>query len=378
MNENYGRSFLEVNTARLKANVKCIGGIAAPGVKLLAAVKANAYGHGMVPFARACLDAGVGYLGVSSVCEGVTLREAGINAPVLVMGAVFHVEHTDLISNNLVSAVFCLNSAKDLSESAKKMDKVAKVHIKVDSGMGRIGFKCDDNAVCDILRIAKLPNIEIEGIFSHFAASESNADYTKEQFERFMWVVDRLSKRGLEIPIRHICNSGGTLLYPEYHLDMVRCGMLIYGSAPCSTREGAAELAEKYGILPTLSLKSRVSHVKTIYKGDSVGYSRNFIASADMEIATVPLGYGDGISRALSNKGKVLINGRVCPVVGNVCMDQFMVDATAAGACVGDEVVLIGTQGENSISAVEMAAWYGTINYELLTGLSARLVRYYG
>lgn len=380
MREHFARSLLEIDLGRLKANVKAIGCFVSSRLppKILAAVKANAYGHGIAPVAKACVDAGIDYLGVSSVCEGVALRKSGISAPILAMGAMFHVEHSVCLENELVSAVFNTESAEILSVLAVKMGKVAKVHVKIDSGMGRLGFR---NGVDEVIKIARLPNIEIEGIFSHFAASESNADYSKEQFERFMDTVLSAKKAGLEIPLKHICNSGGVLNYPEYHLDMVRCGMLVYGLAPCSTPNGSAELA-KLGILPILSLKSRVSQIKTVPKGESVGYARNFIAGHDMKVATIPLGYGDGISRALSNKGKVLIGGRLCDVVGNVCMDQLMVDVTGVQVRLEDEVVFIGSQvgrqgSSESISAEDISAWQGTINYEVVTGLSNRLVRYY-
>jgi alanine racemase len=289
------------------------------------------------------------------------------------MGPIFGAEIGLLLENELTATVFSAEFAETLAAEAAKAGRVANVHIKIDTGMNRLGFRPSENLFREISAIRKLPQLNIQGIYSHLAASENENDdeFTKRQFETF----DEFT-RGLEIPIRHISNSGGVLRHPGLHLDLVRIGVLAYGLAPCSTPEGAAELA-KLGIKPALSLKSRVGHIKTVPKGESVGYGRNFYADDDMEIATIPLGYGDGIIRALSNRGKVLINGHLCPIVGNICMDQLMANASGAQAAAGDEVVLIGEQGQRAINAENIAIWLGSINYEVTTAISHRVERKY-
>ncbi|MCL2235407.1 MAG: alanine racemase, partial [Defluviitaleaceae bacterium] len=295
-----------------------------------------------------------------------------ITEPILIIGPIIGPGIKGIVEAGLTVTVFSLDIAKKLSLAGG-----GKVHIKIDSGMNRVGFRVNNQqaleAACqEILQIADLPNIQIEGIFSHFASSDSNPDFTKEQFECFNNVIRRLEQLGLHIPIKHISNSGGVLNHPECNLDMVRIGVLMYGLAPCSTPEGAEKLA-KMGILPALRFKSSVGQVKTIGAGESVGYGRSFVAERSMEVATIPLGYGDGISRQLSNKGYVMINGCKCPIIGSVCMDQFMVNVTGANAVHGNEVTIIG-QG---VSAEDVAQLQGSINYEVATGLSQRIQRQY-
>jgi alanine racemase len=220
-----------------------------------------------------------------------------------------------------------------------------------------------------------LPGIQVQGIFSHLATSDSDAAFAKLQFMRFTHLLQELERVGIRIPIRHI-SSGGVLNHPEFNLDMVRCGVLTYGLAPCSTQEGAAFLRQ-LGIHPALTLRSRVACVKTVKAGESVGYARNYTTTRDTVVATVPVGYADGISRQLSNKGKVLINGEVCNIIGNVCMDQLMVDATPANPALRDEVVFIGQSGAHSIFAEDVAKLQCSINYEVATSMSLRIPTYY-
>ncbi|MCL2855776.1 MAG: alanine racemase [Defluviitaleaceae bacterium] len=370
--EDFGRGILEINLGVLAQNIKVAKSLVSADVSIMAAVKANAYGHGILSFAHGAVAAGVDWLGVATVDEGAILRKGKISHPVLVMGALFAGDFQKLAGLDLSVTVFGFEVAQRLSESGG-----GRVHIKVDTGMNRIGFQVNDDnaaeAACrEILRISKLPNIYIEGIFSHFASSDTDPGFTDVQFRRFNNLVRRLEDAGLNIPIKHISNSGGVLNHPECNLNMVRLGVLLYGLAPDSTTQGAEKLA-KMGILPILALKSRIVHIKIIVAMESVGYNRNFYAGKPTKIATIPLGYGDGVSRQLSNRGFVQIHGKLCPIVGNVCMDQFMVDATGLDIAVGDEVTLIG----EGVSAEQVAQWQGSINYEVVTALSGRIQRNY-
>jgi len=373
----FGRAAAVVSPAAIANNIEVVRKMVGPAVRIMAVVKANGYGHGIYEAAQAALDAEADWLGVATVTEGVVLRRRNIIAPMLVLSPAFEEEFENIILNNLASTIFSLDVAKKLSYVAGHLDRTAKVHIKIDTGMNRVGYTGDPKAIAaEIAEIATLPGIVIEGIYSHFAASDANEEYTRAQFASFMHIIGVLENSGLHISIKHISNSGGILGYPECNLDMVRAGVLTYGLAPNSLVSGAQELA-RLGFLPALTLKSRIAHVKTVAKGETVGYSRNYTAVSDIRVASIPIGYADGLSRHLSNRGQVLINGVFCDIIGNVCMDQFMVDATAADAKVRDEVVIIGQSGDARIWAEDVAAWQGSINYEVATSISERVARFY-
>ena len=373
----FGRAAAIVSSAAIANNIGIIRKMVGPSVRIMVVVKANGYGHGIYEVSRAALDAGADWLGVATVTEGAFLRRRNIMAPILVLSPVFEEEFENIVLNNLVSTIFSLDTAKKLAHVAGYLERTVKVHIKVDTGMNRVGYTGDAVAIAaEIAEIMRFPGIVVEGIYSHFAASDDNPDFTGEQLARFKHIIGTLEDFGLHIPIKHISNSGGILGYPECNLDMVRSGVLTYGLAPNSLAEGAQELV-RLGFVSALTLKSRVAHVKTVKAGDSVGYGRNFIATHDIRVATVPIGYADGISRKLSNRGYVLINGKFCDIIGNICMDQFMVDATTADAKVRDEVIVIGESGENRISAEDVAARRGSINYEVVTSISERVARFY-
>ena len=373
----FGRAAAVVSPAAIANNIGVVRSIVGPKVRIMAVVKANGYGHGIYESSRAALDAGADWLGVATVTEGVFLRRWNIMAPILVLSPAFEEEFENIVLNGLSSTIFSLHTAEKLAHIAGYLERKAKVHIKIDTGMNRVGYTGNAAEIAaEIAEISRLEGLTIEGIFSHFAASDANSDFTQEQFTRFMHIIGTLEDFGLHIPIKHISNSGGILGFPECNLDMVRAGVLTYGLAPNSLAEGAEELA-RLGFMPALTLKSRVAHVKTVKAGESVGYSRNFVAKSDIRVATVPIGYADGLSRQLSNRGRVLINGVFCNIIGNVCMDQFMVDATAAKANLRDEVIIIGESGENRILAEDVAAWQKSINYEVATSISERVARFY-
>jgi len=344
---------------------------------IMAVVKADGYGHGAREIAKTALEAGAAWLGVATVQEGLALRDAGIEAPILLLSPVFEEEY-EAVLHTLTTPFFSLASCEKLSNLAVRLGKTADIHIKIDSGMNRIGFDAlnPDAVVSEILAISALPNIKIGGIYSHFANSPSDVEFTNTQFARFRNILQLLEKAGLHIPIKHAANSGAVLYHPECGLDMVRCGILLLGMAPCSSPEGAAKLKD-FGFLPITTLKSRASQVKTVKKGESVGYSRTYYAEEDITVVTIPIGYADGISRQLSSKGKTLINGQVCDIIGRVCMDQLMINATGANAKLGDEVILIGQSGDKRILAEDVALLQGSINYEVSTSLSLRICRQY-
>ena len=380
----YGRAAAVINLANIENNIRIVKSLAGRGKAVMAVVKANGYGHGIFEVSRAAVSAGADWLGVATVMEGVFLRRWGIMVPILVLSPVFEEEYENLIINNLSCTVFSLKAAQKLAYVAGYLEgRPVKIHIKIDTGMNRIGYSAKDieNTVNEILQISMLcvnNNIVLEGIYSHLATSDSGPEFAAEQFELFKAVLLRLKNCGVNIPIKHISNSGGIINHADFNeeLDLVRAGVLQYGLAPNSTRSGVNELSG-LGFLPAMELKSRVAFVKWVRKGESVGYSRNYVAKKDLLVATVPLGYADGLSRKLSNRGRVLINGVYCDIVGNVCMDQFMVDATDAEPNVRDEVVIIGKSGDLSIFAEDIAFWQGSINYEVVTSVSERVPRFY-
>ena len=365
------RVWKEIKLDAVKNNVKNIRGLLKDGVRLLAVIKADAYGHGAVEVAQSLLfDGGADYFGIANNGEAEQLRRAGINTPVLILGAVFDDEYAELVKDDITLTVFDFDTAKKLSDTAKKLGKTAKIHIKIDTGMARIGFLPSEDAVEEIIKISKLDGIEIEGMFSHFAkADEADKMPTRVQFEKFMFIKNELLKRGIKIPICHICNSAGIIDFPEYHLDMVRSGIITYGYYPSDFVNKDALKLES-----AMSFKSRVVHIKTVEKGTSVSYGGTFTAKEKMKIATVSAGYADGYSRLLSNKADVIINGVRCRVLGRVCMDQLMVDAThLKNINLGDEVILFGKSGNNKVTVEETAEIMGTINYEVMCGLSRRV-----
>lgn len=347
--------------------------------KLMSVVKADGYGLGIISMAKTTLSAGADWLGVATLSEGASLRKAGIDAPVLVFCPVLSdYEREHIILGGLSTTVFNLEGATKLSEMSVRLGKPAKIHIKVDTGLNRIGYALGDmDRVADeITVLAGLPGVELEGIYSHLATSSTDPGFVGEQLALFNQINQKLAGRGIFIPLRSISNSGAVLNHPECNLDMVRCGVLTYGLSPCSTPKGVARM-ESLGFVQAFSFKARVNNIKTIRAGESVGYGRNFFASRETLVATISVGYADGLSRQLSNKGRVLINGCFCDIIGNVCMDQSMVDATGVSVKIGDEVVIIGRSGSQRILAEDIALTQDTINYEVATSLALRAPRCY-
>lgn len=360
-----------------------------PAVAVMAVVKADAYGHGAVPVARAALAAGAARLGVATLEEARALRQSGIVAPVLIMGWTPPWQLEAALDLNLTLTLFSAPDALAVAELASRRGRRARIHVKVDTGMGRVGFPAGEGAPAEIAALCRLPGLEPEGIYTHFAASDVDRAFTLEQLARFHALVRELEAAGITFPVRHAANSGAVWNVPEAHLDMVRLGISLYGYHPAGP---AAEVApEEHQVAypaeqpmarpplrPALSWRTAVAQVKEVPPGTSVSYGRAYVTRGWERLATLPVGYADGFNRGLSNRGAVLIDGRRSPVVGRVCMDQIVV-SVPAGVEVrqGDEAVLIGRQGGEAISADDLAGWLGTISYEVLCAIGKRVPRFY-
>jgi len=365
-------TYVEIDLDAIAHNARAIKRHIGPAVDLIAVVKANAYGHGALPVAQTALRHGASWLAVARIDEGVSLREGGVTAPILVMSYTPPDAVGAAITHGLTLTVTELEAAGALSRRAAEAGTRVPVHVKVDTGMGRFGL-LPDEALPFVAQIAALPGLALEGLFSHFAVADSaDKAYTRQQFELFQTVRARLTAAGYPIPFCHIANSAAALDLPETHLNGVRIGIALYGLHPSS------EVAPAVPIRTALSLRSHVIRVKTLPAGSSISYGRTYITPRTMPVALIPVGYGDGYHRLASNRGAALINGQRAPIVGRVCMDQLVVDVSQAGPVrVGDEAVLIGCQGEACIRAEEVARWAETINYEVTTSLLPRAPRVY-
>ena len=360
---------IEVDLDALAGNLRAIR--AHVGVPVMGIVKANAYGHGLVPVARHLVASGVDQLGVAFLEEGVALREAGIDVPILVLGGIFGPQIGAFIDRDLEITVSSLDKLRQVEAVAEAKGKRAVVHLKIDTGMERVGVH--DYSCAGFIEAAAASRwCEIKGVYSHLAcADDPQSPMTARQVERFADACAHFERIGAPMPIRHLANSGGVLHFPDTWLDMVRPGILLYGVMP----DPASLLT--VAVRPALSLKSAVVYFKVVKAGNTVSYGATWKAERDCRIVTVPIGYGDGFSRALSSRGEVLIRGKRYPIVGRVCMDQFMANIGWDSAYNEDEVVLIGTQGADTIRAEDLAAVIGTIAYEVLTGLNERIPRFY-
>lgn len=375
MEYKLNRAWAEIDLDAIAQNVREIRRITGKRTEIMGAVKADAYGHGVMETVRTMLDNGVTRLAVSMLDEAIQLRKLGINVPILILSYTDPARAEEIILNEVTQTVFTHDLAKALSESAVRLNRNVKIHVKVDTGMTRVGFMPGYSAVKNILEISGLPHIIIEGLFTHFAsADENDKSYTLMQFEKFMSICSELGRVGVHIPVKHVCNSAGIIEFPEMHLDMVRPGIILYGLYPSREVD-----SHKISLKPAMTLKANVILVKDVEESTCISYGRTFKTSRKSRIATIPIGYADGYTRLLSNKGKVLIHGRTAPVVGRICMDQCMVDVTDLGEEVktGDEVVLFGRQGDASISVEEVAADIGTISYEVVCIIGKRIPRVY-
>ena len=323
------RSWAVVDLDCIDYNIRSIKQKLKPGCMIMGVVKADAYGHGDKYIADELVRLGVNWFAVSNLTEAMSLRNQGIYHPILILGTTPPNKAKQLCEYNITQAVFSLEYAKKLQQQAQRAGVTVACHIKVDTGMGRIGFEADqdmDTAVEEIAQVCQYSNLRCDGIFTHFSSSDEynddSIDYTRQQYECFMKTCDELQKRGIHFMIRHCCNSGGIVNYPEFHLDMVRAGVLIYGLVPDKACEGKIDLK------PAMQLHSVISMIKEVKAGAKLSYGRTFTADHDMRIATVPIGYADGYHRSLSNRGRMLVNGHFANIVGRICMDQLLLDVT--------------------------------------------------
>lgn len=370
-NRVYAKIDLDAAAYNMEQMKKRIGG----GARLIAVVKTDAYGHGAVPLAEVFekLDYVWGYA-VASLDEGMILRKHGIKKPILVLGCVFPDQYDDMVRNDIRAAVYMEEMALGMAGAAKKAGKKAYIHIKTDTGMGRIGFPVSEESADIIERISKLEDIKIEGMFTHFAkADETDKTYTYDQHRKFMWMKEQMEKRGVEIPYYDCDNSAGIIDFPDMKHDLARAGISTYGMYPSEeVNQNAVDLK------PVLSLVSHVIFVKTVEPGTSISYGGTFVAPEKMRVATIPVGYGDGYPRSLSNKGTVLIHGKRARILGRVCMDQFMVDVTdIPDVKFMDQAVLIGEDQGDRITVEELAGLSGRFNYEFVCCLGKRIPRVY-
>jgi alanine racemase len=363
-------SFIDLDA--LRWNFREIRAKVGPGVRILSMVKANGYGHGAPRIAEVLATEGSDSFGVATVEEGLELRAAGISAPILVVAGAYPDQLDLFAENKLTPVVHDAENLARLDDGARKRGATFKVHLKVDTGMGRIGFPPADLASW-LPRLKRLHGLEIEGVFSHFSHADNVAgDYTRNQLELFRDVVERLRAGGISPALVHLANSAATITLPAAYFNMVRPGLMLYGIYP------SPAMAAQIRLQPVLSWKSRILQLKKVPAGASISYGRTFITQRESLIATVPVGYADGYSRLLSNVGAMLVKGKRAPVAGTVCMDLTMIDVTDIGGIQeGDEVVLLGRQGNAVISADEMAAWSNTISYEILTSIGTRVPRIY-
>lgn len=371
--KEYYRVKAEINLDAIHENVANAKELTKPGTQLMAIIKADAYGHGAVMVAHTLEDVADAY-GVAILEEGIELRQSGINKPILILGYTPAPLYPAMIKYDIATAVFEYDMAEKMSEAAEKIGKKAKVHIKLDTGMSRIGFKQDDESLEVIKKIAELPGIEIEGCFTHFATMDEK-DKTKamKQFERYMDFVERIEDVGIKIPIKHVSNSAGIIEKQEVNLDMVRDGICVYGMYPSDEVDKT-----KLKLTPAMEIKSYVSFVKTLEAGVEIGYGGTYITTKQTTVATIPVGYADGYSRALSNRGRVLIKGKSFPIIGRICMDQFMVDISELPEIKqGDEVTLVGRDGDEYISIEEVADMSYSFNYEFVCDIGKRIPRVY-
>ena len=369
---SYYRSFARIDLDAIENNFNELKSLLPSGVKTMCVIKADAYGHGSHRVAL-FLQNKCDYFAVASINEGEELRAAGVKTPMLILSYTSPLEYEDLIRNDITATIYDFESAVLLSETALKMGRTAKVHVAVDTGMGRIGFPDDESGADAVEKLKRLPGLLVEGLFSHYACSdETDRTSANEQTRRFESFIKLLEKRSIDIPIKHICNSAA-VIEGEKSFDMVRFGISLYGLYPSQEVH-----KERVNLIPAMQVESHIVYVKTVKKGTKIGYGQTYTAPCERKIATVCIGYADGFNRCFSNRGYVLIKGKKAPVVGKVCMDQIMVDVSdIEQVSVGDRAVILGKDGNSVISAEELGEMSDSFNYEVLCNFMPRIKRIY-
>ncbi|MDR7856571.1 alanine racemase [Tissierella sp.] len=365
--------WVEIDLDNLAHNIREVRKHTREDSLVTAVVKANGYGHGSVEISRTFLDNGADRLAVALLSEAIELRKGNIKEPILILGYTPTVQYEKVLENNIIQTIYNYEDAKALSRKAVELNKKATIHIKIDSGMGRIGLLPTEESIEEVINISELPNIYIEGIFTHFAkADEIDKSHVRGQYEKYTDFVNAIEKRGLIIPIKHVSNSASIIDLPDFNLNMVRGGIMIYGYYPSDDVD-----KENIKLKPAMTLKAKISHLKTVPKGTGISYGQIFSTERESIIATIPIGYADGYTRLLTGKAEVFVNGKRAKIVGKICMDQCMIDVTdIENVKLGDEVILFGSEPDCP-TVDEIAAKIGTINYEIVCMISRRVPRVY-
>ncbi|MCH5186933.1 MAG: alanine racemase [Oscillospiraceae bacterium] len=370
-----GRAWAEVDLGAIRQNIINIRRITRPEAMIMGVVKADGYGHGAAMVSKVLLENGADRLAVATISEAVALRREFPDVPIMMLSGADEDCAAEIVENDIIPTVFDLSLAGALSKAAAKQGKTVKIHIKIDTGMNRVGLYYSDPALTETAkRIADLPGVEVEGVFTHFSkADETDLSYAREQFARFMDCIEKIEAAGVKIKIRHCCNSAGIMNFPEMHLDMVRPGIILYGLYPSQEVDKT-----RLSLIPAMSFKARISEIKTVPKGSLISYGGTYAAPDEMTVGTASVGYADGYSRVLSGKVGLLVGGEKRAVLGRICMDQCIFDMrNVHNTSVGDSVTLFGGSGENRIPVEEIAELMGTINYEIICMVGKRVPRIY-
>lgn len=368
----YRPTWAQIDLRAIRHNFIQIKKALSKNTKILAVVKADAYGHGIVEVSKTLSDMGIEFFGVATTDEGIALRRASIKNAILILGSILPKESRMIVRNNLTPTVCTKELARSLNNEAKAQKKTLDIHVKVDTGMGRLGV-WHDEAIAFFEYLAGLKSLKIEGVFTHLSSADEDEPYfTDTQIENFYGLIFDLGNYGFSIKYRHIANSVGLIRFRKSHMNLVRPGLMLYGIYPKDN------LRDEIHLKPALSLKTRITYLKKTPAGRALSYGRTYITPRPTVIATLPIGYGDGYMRALSNRAYCLIKGKRCPIVGRVCMDQVLIDVgEVKNVKVGDEIVLIGSCGSDRITAEELAGWANTIPYETVCAISDRVPRIY-
>ena len=368
------RIHAKIDLDALKYNVEGIKKCKAEGARLMGVIKADAYGHGSRIFAHELETMGFDWFAVATVDEGIELRRDKIAIPILVLGDTNENQYSDMLYWKITPTIDSYETAKAFDEAAKKEGVIADIHIKIDTGMSRIGFLPGEDSLDEIEKISRLPHLHIQGMFTHFACADmKDKTHVKGQIKKFHQMIEDVRKRGISVEICHCSNSASIMELASEHMNMVRAGIILYGLYPSHDME-----EQRLPLKPVMSLLSHIVHIKELPAGVSVGYGATYTTSGPTRVATVPVGYADGYPRILSNKGQVLIHGKRAPIIGRICMDQFMVDVSnIPEACLGDLVTLVGKDGEDNLSVEEVSELAGSFNYEFVCDVSRRVPRVY-
>ncbi|BEP28258.1 alanine racemase [Helicovermis profundi] len=363
----------EINLDNLANNIREVKRSVKEGTIVTAVIKADGYGHGAIEIADTLLENGADRFAVATLSEAIQLRSKFKDIEILLLGYTPTYSAKDVIINNITQTVYSLSQAIDFSVSAKELNKKVKLHIKLDTGMNRLGMEISEKTVEEIEKISKLTNVEIEGIFTHFAvADEENKEYTYRQVEKYNFIIEELEKREIFIPIKHVSNSAAIIDMKDLNFNMVRAGIMLYGLYPSND-----VIKKNVNLKEVMSLKAQLSHVKEVEENTGISYGLIYKTDSKKKIGTLPLGYADGFTRMYTGKAKGIVDGKIMPIVGRICMDQCMIDLTGTSAKVGDEVILFGKKEGNEVTIDEVSKYIGTINYEVVCMINKRVPRVY-